>query len=331
MRKFKIAFLSYRSAPFSGGQGIYVYELSRAFKDLGHEVDIISGPPYPKLADGINLIKLPGLDLFSTFNFRDRLNLFFNKENKDFDDYYEFFIALIGGFPEMRTFGNRAKNYLSTRKEYDFVIDNQSHVIPNGIDTGIFKPNPMISKKPFKLITTASADVPLKGLDFTLRAIAIAKDKYPLINLVVIGKPRSGGHTERLISKLGIDEFVSFKTNLTNQEVSDEYASSQIAIVSSLYEGFGFPVGEAMACAVPLIATDVASIPEITGPYAEMITPESHEDIFNSLDDIFQNYDHYMKKANLGRDHILQNFSWSVIANSYIDHISSILTLHADI
>ena len=71
----------------------------------------------------------------------------------------------------------------------------------------------MISKKPFKLITTASADVPLKGLDFTLRAIAVAKDKYPLINLVVIGKPRSGGHTERLISKLGIDEFVSFKTN----------------------------------------------------------------------------------------------------------------------
>ena len=81
MRKFKIAFLSYRSAPFSGGQGIYVYELSRAFKDLGHEVDVISGPPYPKLADGINLIKLPGLDLFSTFNFRDRLNLFFNKKN----------------------------------------------------------------------------------------------------------------------------------------------------------------------------------------------------------------------------------------------------------
>ena len=52
----------------------------------------------------------------------------------------------------------------------------------------------------------------------------------------------------------------------------------------------------AMACAVPLIATDVASIPEITGPYAEMITPESHEDIFNSLDNIFQNYDYYTKK-----------------------------------
>jgi glycosyltransferase involved in cell wall biosynthesis len=86
-----------------------------------------------------------------------------------------------------------------------------------------------------------------------------------------------------------------------------------------------------MACAVPLIATDVASIPEITGSYAEMIAPESHQDIFNSLNNIFQNYDHYIKKANLGRNHILQNFSWSVIANSYIDYIYSILTTHADI
>ena len=42
-------------------------------------------------------------------------------------------------------------------------------------DPGIFKPNLVISKKPFKLVT-ASADVPLKGLDFTLRAIAVAKD-----------------------------------------------------------------------------------------------------------------------------------------------------------
>ena len=139
------------------------------------------------------------------------------------------------------------------------------------------------------------------------------------------------GFIQRLIQKLNLEANIVYKTNLTKEEIAIEYAFSNIAIVSSLYGGFGFPVGEAMACAVPLIATDIASIPEITGPYAEMIAPESHEDIFNSLDNILQNYDRFIKKANLGRDHILQNFSWSVIANSYIDHISSILTTHADI
>ena len=49
MKKLKIAFLSYRSKPFSGGQGIYVKYLSKALHDLGHEIDVFSGPPYPDL------------------------------------------------------------------------------------------------------------------------------------------------------------------------------------------------------------------------------------------------------------------------------------------
>ena len=124
-KSLKIAILSYRSAPFGGGQGIYVYELSKALKELGHKVDIISGPPYPELLPEIELIKLPGLNLFSTFNFRDRIKLFINKKNKSFDDWNEFSSTLLGGFPELETFGNRAHTYLAN-KTYDVVIDNQS-------------------------------------------------------------------------------------------------------------------------------------------------------------------------------------------------------------
>ena len=413
-QKLNIAISSYRSAPFGGGQGIFIYELSKALQSLGHNVDIISGPPYPNLEPKINLIRLPGLNLFSTFVFKERLIIFQNKKNKSMDDWYEFVSALFGGFPEIKTFGNRLSHLLQN-SSYDILIDNQSlsfgvlqvqnrmpvieivhhpitkdyeydiqfskgviqkiskwrwfsflkmqkkvapfmkvistpsinskddiakdfnvsknkiMVIPNGIDHINFSPKEHINRNPGQLITTASADVPLKGLDFTLKAIHSIKKDFPKIRLVVIGAPRPGGHTERLIQKLNLEANIVYKTNLTKEEIAIEYAFSNIAIVSSLYEGFGFPVGEAMACAVPLIATDVASIPEITGPFAEMIAPESHEDIFNSLDNILQNYDRFMKKANLGRDHILQNFSWSVIANSYIEHISSTLTSHADI
>jgi glycosyltransferase involved in cell wall biosynthesis len=79
-KKLNIAISSYRSAPFGGGQGIFIYELSRALQTLGHKVDIISGPPYPSLEPEINLVKSPGLDLFSTFIFRDRLKIFFSKK-----------------------------------------------------------------------------------------------------------------------------------------------------------------------------------------------------------------------------------------------------------
>ncbi|MDC1484017.1 glycosyltransferase family 4 protein [Gammaproteobacteria bacterium] len=399
-KPLKIAILSYRSAPFGGGQGIYVYELSKALNNIGHNVDVISGPPYPELIADIELIKLPGLNLFSTFKFRERLKIFFHTKNKSLDDWYEFSSTLMGGFPELQTFGNRAKIFLSD-KNYDAVIDNQSisfgmidiqkskplieimhhpiskdyfydlkfarglvqrlskmrwfsflkmqkkvakqikvvvtpslnskqdihhdfkvpmqniQVIPNGIDFNIFCPLPNIVPRANGVITTASADVPLKGLDFSLHAIARLKSEYPDINLTVIGSPRAEGHTERLIMKLKLEEQVSFKTNLTKEEITHEYANSSVAVVSSLYEGFGFPVGEAMACATPLVATNVASIPEITGSFAQLIPAEDAEAIYLGIKNIFQSPQKYKIQAELGREHIIENFNWAKIGHAY--------------
>ena len=399
-KPLKIAILSYRSAPFGGGQGIYVYELSKALNNIGHNVDVISGPPYPELIADIELIKLPGLNLFSTFKFRERLKIFFHTKNKSLDDWYEFSSTLMGGFPELQTFGNRAKIFLSD-KNYDAVIDNQSisfgmidiqkskplieimhhpiskdyfydlkfarglvqrlskmrwfsflkmqkkvakqikvvvtpslnskqdihhdfkvpmqniQVIPNGIDFNIFCPLPNIVPRANGVITTASADVPLKGLDFSLHAIARLKSEYPDINLTVIGSPRAEGHTERLIKKLKLEEQVSFKTNLTKEEITHEYANSSVAVVSSLYEGFGFPVGEAMACATPLVATNVASIPEITGSFAQLIPAEDAEAIYQGIKNIFQSPQKYKIQAELGREHIIENFNWTKIGRAY--------------
>ena len=399
-KPLKIAILSYRSAPFGGGQGIYIYELSKALNNIGHNVDVISGPPYPELIADIELIKLPGLNLFSTFKFRERLKIFFHTKNKSLDDWYEFSSTLMGGFPELQTFGNRAKIFLSD-KNYDAVIDNQSisfgmidiqkskplieimhhpiskdyfydlkfarglvqrlskmrwfsflkmqkkvakqikvvvtpslnskqdihhdfkvpmqniQVIPNGIDFNIFCPLPNIVPRANGVITTASADVPLKGLDFSLHAIARLKSEYPDINLTVIGSPRAEGHTERLIKKLKLEEQVSFKTNLTKEEITHEYANSSVAVVSSLYEGFGFPVGEAMACATPLVATNVASIPEITGSFAQLIPAEDAEAIYLGIKNIFQSPQKYKIQAELGREHIIENFNWTKIGHAY--------------
>ena len=64
-RALRIALLGYRSAPFSGGQGVYLRYLSQALMALGHEVTVISGPPYPDLVDTVRLVKLPSLDLYA--------------------------------------------------------------------------------------------------------------------------------------------------------------------------------------------------------------------------------------------------------------------------
>ena len=103
----------------------------------------------------------------------------------------------------------------------------------------------------------------------------------------------------------------------SKEEITHEYAKSSVAIVSSLYEGFGFPVGEAMACATPLVATDVASIPEITGSFAQLIPAEDADAIYQGIKNIFQNPEQYKLQAEKGRQHIIENFNWIKIGHAY--------------
>lgn len=406
--------MSYRSAPFGGGQGVYVKNLSKALTNLGHKVTVFSGPPYPDLDKEVDLIESPGLNLFETFNFKDRIYKFIKQKNKTFTDFYEFLSVLAGGFPEMKTFGKRAKKHL-LKNNYDVVIDNQSisyameyiqitnplievihhpitkdlnhelatskniiyklsryrwysflkmqkkvapklrniltvsesskrdiiadfkvssnniSVINNAIDTSIFRPYPDVKRKPHKLITTASADVPLKGLDYSLYALASLKEEFSDIELSVIGMPRVGGHTERLIKELDLSQRINFKTNLTKEEIAEEYAESSIAIVSSLYEGFGYPVGEAMSCSIPLIATNVASIPEITEDFATLIPTKNHEALASAITEIFSKPDMYNIKAKKGRIHIKEKFNELLIAKQYEKLMIEVIRNHKTI
>ena len=409
MKSLNIAILSYRSAPFGGGQGVYVRDLSDALKKIGHKVTIISGPPYPHLPEDTKLIKLPGMNLFETFDFKDRLKKFIASK-KNFINIFEFFSTLFGGFPELQTFGYRANKFLKNG-DYDIVLDNQSisygmlklqkqfplieiihhpitkdlkfelsqsnkflyqvsrkrwhsflkmqkrvapklnkiitvshnskkdivndfkvadkniSVINNGLDTNIFR---LIEKDNFRnnyqLITTASADVPLKGLDYTLYALSSLKKTYPEISLNIIGKLKKNGHTERLIEKLDIKNNIRFHSGISKEEIVHLYSKSSIAIVSSLYEGFGYPVIEAMACGVPLIATKTASIPELVSDKALLVQPKNHDEIAAGINKIFNDYEGYKKKAIANITYIKERFNWDVIALEYNKIISETIT-----
>lgn len=122
--RLRIALLGYRSNPFSGGQGIYLRYLSQALVDAGHQVDVISGEPYPELTDErIRLIRLPGLNLFAEANHITALRL---RHLKSFTDSFEWFSMATGGFPEPYTFGRRVAAYLARHgRRYDIVHDNQ--------------------------------------------------------------------------------------------------------------------------------------------------------------------------------------------------------------
>ncbi len=119
----KIAMLSYRSKPHCGGQGIYIRHLSRELTNLGHEVEVFSGQPYPDLDAGVRLTKVPSLDLYRE---PDPFRVPKLGEFRDLIDVEEFATMCVAGFPEPKTFSKRVSRLLKERAgEFDIAHDNQ--------------------------------------------------------------------------------------------------------------------------------------------------------------------------------------------------------------
>ncbi len=118
--------LTYRGNPRSGGQGIYIRLLSRALVELGHDVDVWSGQPYPELLEGVHLHKIPSLDLW---NDPDKPRHEALRQVKNSIDLAEWASTVTGGFKEPITFCRRAALRLNPTDKpfpYDILHDNQS-------------------------------------------------------------------------------------------------------------------------------------------------------------------------------------------------------------
>ncbi|MBU2510260.1 glycosyltransferase family 4 protein [bacterium] len=207
-----------------------------------------------------------------------------------------------------------------------FKIDGaQIRLVYNGIDTDTFMPMPEIKRKPFRLMATASADMPLKGLDYLLEALASLIDQYPAIDLLVIGTPKPGGHTEKLIKRLGIESKVRFVNNLTTDDIRRHYAESTIAVIPSLYEGFGLPAGEAMSCGIPVISSNGGALPEIVGDAGIVVQAGNKKALADAISDLLQHPQKREKLGLNGRKRILEKFSWDVAARKMTQYYMEVI------
>jgi glycosyltransferase involved in cell wall biosynthesis len=388
----RICLLSYRSNPHCGGQGVYVKNLSRALRDLGHAVDVVSGPPDPGLEEGIRLIRVPCLDLFDPADpFRvPRLRELANPVN-----LIEWLGVCTMGFPELFTFGLRAFGFLRPRlAAYDVLHDNQSlsygiwllsrlaptvatihhpitvdrryavraeaaawkkfkqwrwhsfigmqrrvarrlrplitvsesargdilrdfslpaaqvRVVGNGINTGLFRPLPGVAREPGRIIVTNSADMPLKGLTYLLRAMADILSGRNHLKLVVVGTPKKNGAVERLVGELGIGRWLEFTGRIDDGEFVRQYARASMAVIPSVYEGFGLPAGEAMACAVPVISTTGGALPEVVGEAGILVPPADPRALAVAIRALLDDPDRAARMGRAGLRRVLEQFTW---------------------
>ena len=201
-------------------------------------------------------------------------------------------------------------------------------LVHNGIDTAVFRPLPDVERQPLRLMATCSADAPLKGLRYLLRAYARLLPQYPGLELLVVSKPRPGGKTEKLVRHLGIADRVRFVNGITTEQMVRYYAEAAIAVVPSVYEGFGLPAGEAMACGVPVVSSDGGALPEVVGDAGVIVPARNVDALVAAIDGLLRDPERRAELGAMGRQRILDEFCWDVCAGQMVDYYRQVL--HAD-
>ncbi|MFC1978717.1 glycosyltransferase family 4 protein [Chloroflexota bacterium] len=400
----RICLLCNRGNMYSGGQGVYIHYLAKEYTKMGHEVDIIVGPPYPYIEDGVRVHKIPNLNLFeSQKNFLSKKRPFqvFKPLN-----LYEVVATRIGMFPEMFTFGIRS--YLKLRdlvkqRKFDIIHDNQTlaygnllmkslqipmvatvhhplsidrhsdlthttsfkqkwgrimfypffmqnivarrmdrvitvsnssadkarkafkipqsklRVVYNGVDTDIFKKRDDINKEPDSLIVATNTRDRNKGIIYLLQALTMMRGQVKLT--IVDDKPPCNDYAPGLVKQYGLEDMVTFTGRLSHSEVAEQYATAKIAVSPSIYEGFGLPAAEAMACGVPIIGTTAGALPEVIEDNVTgiLVPPKNPQALAQAIKTLIDNPELRCKMGIAGVERVKQRFTWSKSAKTTLD------------
>jgi glycosyltransferase involved in cell wall biosynthesis len=415
----RICLLTYRGNPYSGGQGIYIYYLSREFQRMGHEVEVIASAPLPEVSEGVILHQLRSSSIYHPeSSFRGNLPKVRNPI-----DLYELCASRLGIFAEPLAFSFRAYakiKELCKQRRFDIIHDNQGlgyglllikrlnipviatihHPLPidrqadleqangfrqrwrikkfysfirmqafvarrldrvitvsqssakdtrlffkvppdnlrvvyNGIDTQIYSVNEEVSQNRDGLIMVANTDDRKKGVLYLLQALQLLREDGIKLTIVDDAERHSSyiedvgplpSYGFKLVRKLNLDGMVHFTGRLTREELAQHYSAAQIAIVPSLYEGFGIPAAEAMACGTPVIATTGGALPEVVGDAGILVPPGSADALAAAIKQLLNDKQAQRQMSEAGRKRVEENFNWEQAARKTLEVYQEALT-----
>ena len=405
----RICLLCNRGNMYCGGQGVYLYYLSRELKRLGHEVDVIVGPPYPNVAEGIAEHRLENLNFFE-FGFpkQDPFRAF------TLLNLYDLAGTRLGMFTEMCSFSIRAYNKLRQllrNRRFDIIHDNQTlgygillmkafevpivatvhhplpidrktdiayidrawerfgrimfypfvmqhlvtkrmdrvitvsesaaeetrntfkvprskiRVVHNGIDTNMFRSLDGETRERGRLIIVANTVDRKKGVIYLLRALQLLREEVDVkLTIVDRGAPENQ-YTPALVRRLGLDSTVDFTGKVGLEELVRYYATAEVAVVPSLYEGFGLPAAEAMACGLPVVATTAGALSEVVedGRSGILVPPRDHYALAGAIKRLLRDEPLRRAMGEEGKRRVESNFTWEEAARKTLEVYREVL------
>jgi len=405
-----ICLLSYRGNPYCGGQGVYLYFLSRELARMGHSPTVLVGPPDPWPMPWARTLSVESLNLWGV-----RKNFLppaapwriFRPLN-----FFEFAATRFGFFPEMLIFSLRSvralqrilsresfqvfhdvqslgyglllvkkfRRPLVTTVHHPLTIDFQHSLerdrnfkekyytvvfyplgmqgrvirrcdrvltssretarqieksfrvsrdrirnVANGLDTEFFRPGNGISRESNRVLFVGNTDDAKKGARYLLEAMTLLPQKVSL-TIVDEGAPFKT-YAPDLVRKFGIRSRVKFTGKLSSEDLRREYHSAQITVVPSLYEGFGLPAAESMACGTPVVATSAGALPEVVGEDGTgvLVPPRDARALAMAIRQVLEDGGQRERMAKAGRERVENLFSWRKVAERTVEVYKELL------
>ena len=399
-----ICLLSYRGNPYCGGQGVYLYFLSRELARMGHSPTVLVGPPDPWPMPWARTFPVESLNLWGVRkNFLPPVSPWriFRPLN-----FFEFAATRFGFFPEMLIFSVRAlralekifpregfqvfhdvqslgyglllvkrfRRPLVTTVHHPLTIDFQHSLerdrnfkekyytvvfyplgmqgrvirrcdrvltssretarqieeafrvsrdrirnVANGLDTEFFRPENGTPRGSQRVLFVGNTDDPKKGARYLLQALTLLPEK---VNLTIVdeGGPAKT-YAPDLVQKLGIFRRVTFTGKLSPENLRREYHSAQVTVVPSLYEGFGLPAAESMACGTPVVATSAGALPEVVGEDGAgiLVPPRDAKALAMAIRQVLEDRGQRERMAKAGRERVENLFSWRKVAERTVE------------
>jgi glycosyltransferase involved in cell wall biosynthesis len=219
------------------------------------------------------------------------------------------------------------KSYRDIQTEFE-LDPRRMRVVEVGVDPEQFRPLPDVERRSDRIMTTLSADVPLKGIHYLLEAFAQLRRERPSLKLTVIGSTNGASGTARLIDELGLDGSIRLTGRVTYEEIVHSYAESTVAVVPSLYEGFGLPAAEAMACTVPVVCTRAGALPEVVGEDGSagiIVPPGDPERLSQAIGELLDAPERRLEMGEAGRRRVEQRFTWRQTAKRSVEVYQELL------
>ncbi|HWL45514.1 MAG TPA: glycosyltransferase family 4 protein [Ilumatobacter sp.] len=210
---------------------------------------------------------------------------------------------------------------------------DKMRLVPVGVDPDLFQPVDGVARVPGRLITTASADVALKGLSYLIEAMAkLRADGLP-ITLTIIGRPKPGKSMD-LIDQYGLAEHIQFVSGVPDERIVELYSEAELAVVPSLYEGFSLPAIEAMCTGTPLVATDGGALPEVTGADGDTVFRCRKGDVGDLARVIRAALADPAARARVGaagRQRVIERWTWKRCAEQTVEQYREVLAMPANV